>query len=60
LPKRERKIIKEFLDERSISEDVLLDLLQDKLFSFIDVLTSTQDQQKIRSMLESKFADKII
>jgi hypothetical protein len=60
LPKRERKLVKQFLEERSISENVLLEVLQDKLFSFFDVLTTTQDQQKIRSMLESRFADKIL
>ena len=48
------------MEERSISDEILLDVLQDKLFSFIDVITSTQDETKIRSMLEKNFADKII
>lgn len=59
LPKQDRSAVKAFLEQRNIGEDVMLDILRDRFNEFLDAVVAS-DEDKIKTMAEKRFADKII
>lgn len=54
-----REHVAKFLEHRSISDELLLDHLNEYFFKFIGAICS-QDEEKIRAMAEPHFAEKLI
>ena len=59
LPKQERALVNEFYEHRGITHEAVQELLTEKYFDFIDAILA-QDKEKIESMAEKRFAEKII
>ena len=60
LPQQEnRSAVREFYEDRGITDEIVLEHLTTKYFEFIDAILA-QDEKKIEAMAEKRFATKVI